>query len=66
MTKTKVVDLKKIDNFISINFFYLKSYMHKNIYLNFITFEIQNFQMTSVREMMETKSHKAMPFCTSS
>jgi hypothetical protein len=43
MTKTKVVDLNEIYNFVVDNFFYSKSSTIANFYLKFSYFEIQIF-----------------------
>jgi len=45
--KTKVLDLKKLYNFVVDNFFIWNYLSNKNYIWNFLTFDIQFFQTTS-------------------
>ena len=54
MTKTKVVDLKKLYNFVVDNFSFEIIYSGKTLF-EFLTFEIWIFQMTLDGEMTKTK-----------
>jgi hypothetical protein len=54
VTKTKVVNLEKLCNFIVENFFIWNHLSNEN-YVWILIFEIQNFQMTSDGETTKTK-----------
>jgi len=53
-TKTKVINLEKLCNFVVDNFFIWNHLSFKN-YVWILTFEIQNFQTTSDGQMTKTK-----------
>jgi hypothetical protein len=54
MIETKVIDLKRVYNFVVDNFFHLTS-LPRKILFEFRTFEIQIFQTTLDGELNKTK-----------
>ena len=53
--KTKIIELKELNNFVVRNFLHLKSSIKGKLWPSFLTFEIQILQMTLDGEMTKTK-----------
>jgi hypothetical protein len=63
MTKTKVVDLEELFNFVLDNLFIWNN-LSKEIMFEFLTFAIQIFQMTLDEEMTKTNVADLKKLCT--